>query len=133
MGDWEGALRSMCYTESVLEQIESDCHNFAPPNGESQKQVEARMINFLHNDVCPSIPRNGAALVFGHGLAFKTTLRYILDSDPRHTRNIGLDNTGIIELMCTCDDADNINRYSWRVLRVNDSSHLQCLDGIKSI
>lgn len=129
MGDWEGAYRSLCYTPEVLQQIESDCLNFAPPRGESQKQVEERMMNFIYDVVIPSIPSGGIALIFGHGFAFKTVLRHILDSEPRQTRNIGLHNTGIIELGFIEDDVVHLrkDRTGWRILKVNDSSHLETL------
>lgn len=40
MGDWVGTDRTKCYTEEILDQIKATPWTFAPPNGESQKDVE---------------------------------------------------------------------------------------------
>jgi broad specificity phosphatase PhoE len=130
MGDWEGALRSTCYTAETLALIADDCLNFAAPGGESQKQVEQRVMRFLREVVLPVTPVGGVSLVFGHGLAFKTVLRHIFDSDARMTRKIQLQNTGIIDIGYVDEKLRDSAELQpgWHVLRVNDTSHFRFID-----
>jgi broad specificity phosphatase PhoE len=65
MGSWTRKKRVECYTPEVLKQIEQDPWNFAPPGasstssscsfflleGESQKEVEERMLKFLKEKI----------------------------------------------------------------------------------
>lgn len=44
MGDWVGTDRTKCYTQETLAQINNSPWTFAPPNGESQQQVEGNLI-----------------------------------------------------------------------------------------
>ncbi|KAK9117678.1 hypothetical protein Sjap_016625 [Stephania japonica] len=47
-GQWEGCLRSEIYTAEVLSLIERSQPDFSAPSGESLRQVEFRMIQFLN-------------------------------------------------------------------------------------
>jgi hypothetical protein len=40
----EGRPRQECYTPQVLQQIQADSWSFAAPGGESQKQLEDRVV-----------------------------------------------------------------------------------------
>ncbi len=49
-----------------------DPWNFSPPGGESQKQVEERMVRYVLDNVLPAAKEGGPpALVVGHGLAIR--------------------------------------------------------------
>jgi len=124
MGDWEGAMRSSCYTPEILDLINADTHNYASPGGESQRQVEERMIDYLLRKVLPASQPGCPSLVFGHGMAFKTVLRHILSSDPRMSRKIAIGNTAVTELGFVPDDAPPHLQPGWHILRVNDMTHL---------
>lgn len=128
MGTFEGALRSECYTPSVIEQIMADTHNFAAPGGESQKIVEDRVTNFVLKTVLPASSPEQPSIVFGHGMAFKCFLRHILNSDARMSRKIALENTSITELGWVPHDTNTSTAIKlqpgWHILRVNDTSHL---------
>ncbi|CAJ1953347.1 unnamed protein product [Sphenostylis stenocarpa] len=50
-GNWEGCLRSEIYTPDVQALIERFQPDFTAPSGESLRQVEFRMINFLNGTV----------------------------------------------------------------------------------
>jgi hypothetical protein len=52
----EGKPRHQCYTPAVLQQIQQDGWNFAAPGGESQKQLEDRMVRCAR---CAVWPRSG--------------------------------------------------------------------------
>lgn len=59
------------------------------------------MLGYLTGTVLPQCADGGPpALVVGHGFAFKTVLRALLSASPSMTRNVHLDNTGLIELAC---------------------------------
>ncbi|KAF8104821.1 hypothetical protein N665_0166s0007 [Sinapis alba] len=48
LGDWEGFHRSEIYTPETLSLIERCQPDFSPPSGESLRQVEFRMVQFLN-------------------------------------------------------------------------------------
>jgi broad specificity phosphatase PhoE len=131
-GEWEGALRSECYTAAVLAEIAADTRAFAAPGGESQAEVEERAFAFLKAAVLPAARIGGPpALVFGHGMAIKCLLRRVLDSDARMTRKIALANASITELGFVPGGAGAAGaggtaaaQPGWHVLRVNDCAHL---------
>ncbi|MFV0539370.1 MAG: histidine phosphatase family protein, partial [Dysgonomonas sp.] len=76
-GDWEGKPRSEIYTLEQLAEINSIQWLFTPPNGESQKEVEERMLAFISSEILDR-HTEGNFLIVGHGIAFKCLLRGIL-------------------------------------------------------
>ena len=65
-------LRSGVFQPDIVAEIEASDGHFAPFNGESQRQVERRMVNFIANHVLPSLSPGGSpALIVGHGVAIK--------------------------------------------------------------
>lgn len=52
-GQWEGRNRSEIYTPALVPIINSTQPDFRAPGGESQRQVEFRMMEFLNNVVLP--------------------------------------------------------------------------------
>eukprot|EP00250_Pteridium_aquilinum_P018020 c23897_g3_i1 orf=504-1781(-) len=52
-GLWEGLRRSEIYTPELLNVMANSQPDFHAPGGESQRQVEFRMIEFLNNVVLP--------------------------------------------------------------------------------
>ena len=125
MGEWEGGNRAECYNEENMKKIKADTHNFAAPGGESQRQVEERMMQFIKNTVLPVASPGRPVFVFGHGMAFKTVLRHILNSDPVMSRKIALHNTAITEIGYVSEQAASRGlQEGWHLLRVNETSHL---------
>lgn len=126
MGLWEGKNRKQCYSDTVLQEIRKDVIRFKPPGGESQLDVEERMMRFVVENVIKSAEETGGtAILFGHGLAIKCALRSILDSAPHMTRKIVLSNTSITEVLYIPEHkAANADQAGWQVVRVNDTSHL---------
>lgn len=127
MGEWEGRLRREVYTEETLDIIRKDVISFKAPGGESQKEVEDRMMQYIEDEILGTCPHEGRSLniVFGHGLAIKCVLRGVMDSAPHMTRKIVLNNTSITELMYTpSHKAISPDHAGWEILRVNDSGHL---------
>ncbi|GMN57418.1 hypothetical protein TIFTF001_026517 [Ficus carica] len=50
-GHWEGCLRSEIYSAEILSFIDSIQPDFSAPSGESLRQVEFRMVNFLNGTI----------------------------------------------------------------------------------
>lgn len=127
MGDWEGGNRLDCYNEENMKKIKADTHNFAAPGGESQFQVEERMMKILNTAVLNVASPGRPVFVFGHGMAFKTILRHILNSDARMTRKIAIANTAITEIGFVPEHAASQSglQQGWHILRINDSCSLQ--------
>lgn len=127
MGDWEGAHRQETYNPSTLEEIRKDVIRFKPPGGESQLEVEERMLKFVYEEIINPVKheRQSLNIVFGHGLATKCLLRGIMEFPPHMTRKIVLENTSITEIIYTPEEyAKNHDQVGWQIVRLNDHSHL---------
>lgn len=80
-------------------------------------------MDYLVATVLPECADQGPpALVVGHGFAFKTVLRALLGASPWMTRNVHLDNTGLIELACrpagVPDSKGRVaDTHTWYILR----------------
>lgn len=96
-GDWEGKPRSEIYTPEQLAEINSNQWLFTPPNGESQKEVEERMLAFISSEIL-SEHTGGIFLIVGHGIAFKCLLRGILDISSQMAYKLSIDNTSLTKL-----------------------------------
>lgn len=113
-GDFVGKIRTKAYASPTKELIESDPWNFSAPNGESQKQVEERMLNFIYNDVLNN--NYNSVAIFSHGMAIKYLYRSIMNTNSKDTYKIRLDNTAISEF--------NYDGKNFNLIRFNDTSYL---------
>ena len=113
-GDWEGRLRTECYTEEAYAQIAADNWNFKAPNGESQREVETRMMAFTNKWIENSTDATNA--VFTHGIAIKCLMRGIYDWNKKMTFPTDMHNTS----MTVVEYKNN----GWRVDRMNDHAHI---------
>ncbi|CAI5971279.1 unnamed protein product [Closterium sp. NIES-64] len=102
-GTWERQPRRTIYQQGVLEQMTAAQPDFRAPGGESQRQVEFRMVEFIN--------------MFSHGTAIRCLLRGLLGSNPHLTQNIGIDNTSITLLKHT-------PKKGWHLVKTNDTAHL---------
>jgi len=118
-GDWEGEPRDEIYTEEILKKINSDRWNFKAPNGESQKEVEERMLFFIENEIVPkySPGEKKAFAVFTHGFAIKCSLRGVIDFHPNKTYAVTIGNTSITKL--------EYDSKGWHLFSLNDTNHLK--------
>jgi broad specificity phosphatase PhoE len=114
-GDWTGKNRVAIYSPELVEQINKDNWNFTPPNGESQRMVEERMLNWVDTElVSPGV--NGTVGVFTHGFAIKCLLRGIMNFDASHTYKIQIGNASLTQL--------KYSKIGWQLVSVNDAGHL---------
>ncbi|CAM6127190.1 unnamed protein product [Calypogeia fissa] len=52
-GQWEGRLRTEVYTREIVQLMNNTVPDFRAPGGESQRQLEFRMVEFLNNILLP--------------------------------------------------------------------------------
>ncbi|KAJ0469739.1 putative histidine phosphatase superfamily, clade-1 [Helianthus annuus] len=86
-GLWEGCLRSDVYTPEILTLTEKLQPDFCPPSGESLRQVEFRMLQFLNNTlVCCHTNSNLAfhqqSIHIHHGIYFKGPNKHSQEENP---------------------------------------------------
>lgn len=117
-GEWEGKIRKEYYTQEMKSALFADPHNFKPPGGESQLDVENRMFSWLQQTLNTMENPSGdlSIAAFSHGFAIKSLLRKILDSSPKMTYRTIIHNTSITGI--------RIKDERWMVERINDFSHL---------
>ncbi|MDP5170863.1 MAG: histidine phosphatase family protein [Bacteroidia bacterium] len=117
-GDWEGKVRTEIYTPEQLTIVRADPYDFRPPNGESQRDVEARMYRWLEG-VAATHGQSEQPTVVGaytHGFAIKTLLRGLMQSTPTMTYRTIIHNTSLTVLY--------YERGLWYIDRVNDYQHI---------
>lgn len=107
-GDWEGKLRSEIYTPKQLEEINSNQWLFKAPGGESQKEVEERLLNFISSKILEKYT-DGNFLIVGHGIAFKCLLRGILGISSQMAYKLSIDNTSLTKLSYDQDKGWHLN------------------------
>lgn len=94
-GSWEGRPRAECYTKDVMNAIRQDPENFAAPLGESKRQVQDRVLRVLDQVTDPALGFKCVAL-FGHGVAWKCFVRFVVDGEWAASHQVPLGNAGII-------------------------------------
>lgn len=112
-GDWEEQKRDEIYTDEILNEIKANNWHFKAPNGESQYEVEKRMVDWITKNILEKYT-SGRFLILSHGMAIACFLRYIRNTDPRETYKHGLLNTSITKVRYEnntfyVDDFNNIN------------------------
>ncbi|MBI5397848.1 histidine phosphatase family protein [Candidatus Woesearchaeota archaeon] len=119
-GDWEGKVRAEMHTPQNIELMGTDYLGFRPPNGESQRDVEARMLGFVKRYIEPQARTPGKRIgVFSHGLAIRCLLRGMMDFSPSLTYRMQTENTSITQL--------HYDLRGWTPIRINDAAHLALL------
>eukprot|EP01102_Stenamoeba_stenopodia_P010800 TRINITY_DN3286_c0_g1_i2.p1 TRINITY_DN3286_c0_g1~~TRINITY_DN3286_c0_g1_i2.p1 ORF type:complete len:316 (+),score=64.29 TRINITY_DN3286_c0_g1_i2:177-1124(+) len=131
MGDWVGQERSVVYNPQQLDIINADPWHFRPPNGESPRDVEERMVNYVEKNILPVVPHSAgdgtssvpAVLLFGHGFSFKCLIRYANDAPPEQTHKIPIDNTSITEFLLYKETTSEVDapKLKWKLVRANNS------------
>lgn len=116
-GDWETQERNLVHTPDVLALMNFQNPWFTPPNGESRKEVQIRMSEWLLS-VLRDPHLSGCRFtigVFSHGLALGCLFQSITGLDSM-TARIWFDNCSISRL--------RFDRFGWHVDCLNDTGHL---------
>ncbi len=115
-GDYEGKLRKDIHIPTVIAKMEKEHWDFSAPNGESQRQVEDRMYDEISEKLLLKYPVRLKVGIYTHGLAIKCLFRKIMNSDPRLTYKIEINNTSITRF--------KYNERGWNLITLNDTAHL---------
>lgn len=119
-GRWEGQLRSRIFHPERAAEMARNPLDFQGPEGESQRQVEERMLRLLQEiirreeDASPSTTRTFG--LFTHGMALKCLLRRVLGMDARMTRRVVIHNASMTRL--------RQEGGRWWLTSTNDFAHL---------
>jgi len=99
-GDWEGHPRDECYTDEVWRELERDNYVFRAPNGESQKDVEERVMEWLDEEIIPRFDPEKLVNIaaFTHAFTIKCALRGIMRFDPFLVFPGYVENTAIVKI-----------------------------------
>lgn len=114
-GDWENKGKDDVYTEHVRRALESDPYNWHAPNGESQRDIEERVYDFVEEKRA-EMPRGGKIAVVTHGVPIITLIRKVLGVDSKAVQGIELENTSLTRFDC--------NSNEWKVVEVNEKEIL---------
>ena len=118
LGDWEGKPKNQVYTAPILAALNANNWDYRPANGESQHDVEGRVLGWVERTLIPKYQKDIKIGVFTHAMSIKCLLRGILESSPAMTHKISLENTSITRLRYEND--------GWHLITLNDYSHLRC-------
>ena len=118
MGDFEGKLRDEVYDQKFKSIMESDPLEFSAPNGESQRDVEQRVFNFLKHEILDfwDKEKNLNIAIFSHSVTIKCLLRS-LHGDFDEINNLNLFNTSVSHIRFS-------EKMGWEMINVNSFSHL---------
>jgi len=118
-GDWEGEKRTNIYTPELINHINTDNWNFKAPNGESQRDVENRVVDWILRNIVEKYKGGKRTVgIFGHGIAIKCFLRWMLGYEARMTHKIWIENTSLT--ICKYN-----REKGWFLDAMNDYSHLK--------
>ena len=97
IGDWEGMpFRQLVREHDFVNRATRD-EDFAPPAGESLRQVAERIVPALEQ-IEGAHPAEQTVLVVGHGAALAVALGQLVDGHPRHWVNYHFANCSLTEL-----------------------------------
>jgi broad specificity phosphatase PhoE len=116
-GLWEGKVRAEMYTPEVKAQLINLQQFFKAPEGESQKEVEDRMYDFIFGHIIHSAQDHQKIMIVSHGMAIKCFFRGIMDSSPLMTYKTTVCNTSITKFEYDVNEG-------WYLDRLNDTAHL---------
>jgi len=113
-GNYQGKERKKIYTPELINYINAKGYTFQPPEGESQRMVERRFINWIEDNILYSntyLDKKSNILIYSHSVAIKCFLRYILEFNSNLIYKIKLDNCSITKV--------KFNKLGWWVDYIN--------------
>ena len=112
---WTGQPIKTILTPEILSQIKNN-PDFSPPNGESNREVVARMSRIVES--IKWYPRWSTILFSCHGLSTRILLGSMLDSDKK----ISIPNTWIVHMSYSPENNLRILENIWETPHLNPSS-----------
>lgn len=98
VGEWEGRPYRWLHEEHDFFDVTTKDPEFAPPEGESLRQVAERMVEALQ-DISQRYHDGARVAVVTHGAATAVAVAALLDGDPTLWRNYSFINCGVSELV----------------------------------
>ncbi len=96
LGDWEDTSFKDLKGKMAVAARLRDEPDFTPPNGESQRMVQQRMVEAIEEIVSSHQEKN--VVIVSHGVAIAIALAHYLHDDTTQWLNYNMNNTGIAEL-----------------------------------
>lgn len=98
IGDWEGLPFQLLAQQHRFVELATQDHDFAPPGGETLRQVAARIVPAVR-EIDALHGGDARVLVVGHGAALAVALGAILDQDPAQWTSYQFANCSLTELV----------------------------------
>ncbi len=98
IGDWEDLRFSDLHDRHRFVEIATGDHDFAPPGGETLRQVAARMVPAIE-EIHHRHSHEERVLVVSHGAAMAVALGAILDGNPGNWTRYHFANCSLTELV----------------------------------
>lgn len=121
-GEWEGLPAAQIITPWMKERMNADNWHFKAPGGESQWEVEQRMLSIL-SEILRKHP-SGRILIIAHGNAIRCLLRGITGNDPKYTHGIAVENCHTFKIRRTASQCNTLPTKElpapgWKLLSLN--------------
>lgn len=117
-GEWEGKLRSEYLNDTTRAQRAANPWDFSAPGGESPRDVENRMYQWVQETVYPHQDENLKIGLVTHGMSIRCLFRRLMKADPGTSHNIVVHNTSITHFQYYPE------KDRWFLARLNDYSHI---------
>jgi broad specificity phosphatase PhoE len=98
IGEWEGKSFKELAAEHQFVELATGNHDFAPPGGETLRQVSARMVQAI-DEIHRRHREDERVLVVGHGAALAVALGALIDRNPASWTNYHFANCSVTELV----------------------------------
>jgi len=122
---WRGKARSDVVTTEIQAMWGKSGKHYSPADGESEYELQKRYMDFIDEEIIfnneiEKIPESINIAVVVHGWALRCFFQHILEYDQSFIKKMSMDNTSISQF--------KYSEIGWRLVRINDSSHLEKFD-----
>ena len=122
---WRGKARNDVVTTEIQAMWGKSGKHYTPADGESEYELQKRYSEFIDKEIIfnseiEKIPESVNIAIVVHGWALRCFFQEILEYDQSFIKKMAMDNTSISQF--------KYNDIGWRLVRINDSSHLEKLD-----
>jgi phosphoserine phosphatase len=98
IGEWEGKSHKELAADYQFVELATGDHDFAPPGGETLRQVAARIVPAIQ-EIHRRHQADERILVVGHGAALAIALGALIDKNPASWTNYHFANCSLTELV----------------------------------
>ena len=122
---WRGKEKSEMMTPDVEASWGKNGKYYTPADGESEYEMQRRFADYIDkeiifNEAIQKVKKNLNIAIVVHGWALRCYFQSILEYDQSYIKKMAMDNTSISQFQ--------YNKDGWRLIRINDSSHLESID-----